>query len=52
MSDKPTEHRCEKCGTKLEPGTEALRGGLCKTCALKLQYGVSDNNRRFIRRKR
>ena len=51
MTNKQTEYRCEKCGAKLELGTEKLRGGLCKTCALKLQYGVSDNKRRF-RRKR
>lgn len=51
MTDKTTEYKCEKCGVKLEPGTETLRGGLCKTCALKLQYGVSDTKRRF-RRKR
>jgi predicted nucleic acid-binding Zn-ribbon protein len=52
MTNEQTKHRCEKCGAKLEPGTEKLRGGLCKTCALKLQYGVSDNRRRFVKRKK
>lgn len=44
-----TEHKCEKCGADLGSNPEPTRERLCKTCALKLMYGVS-NKRKFKRK--
>lgn len=51
MVDKQTEYKCEKCGADLNDATTPTRDRLCKTCALKLMYGVSNNKRRFRKKK-
>ena len=51
MTKKLIEYKCEKCGTYLSLDEVNTKSKLCKSCETRLLYGVSDNRRRF-RRKR
>jgi len=51
MVDEVKKYKCEKCGTYLSLDEVNAKSKLCKSCETRLLYGVSDNRRRF-RRKR
>ena len=52
MTDEVKKYKCEKCGTYLSTDEANSISKLCKSCETRLIYGVSNNKRRFIRRKK